>query len=178
MFQRCLFTDKPFDIAPSDSYIDDHWATNQEGVALRNNPGWEVLQEGDVEGTIIGSNLGTLHLLQGTAYMPDPKGDIILFIEDDYEDHAAAFDRHLQSLLHLPMTSRVRGVVVGRCEEKSGITPELLRQILETKEELRGLPVVTGVDFGHTTPLITFPIGGTASLHAAKGKASIRINQH
>ncbi len=60
-----------------------------------------VLNEGKAEGTIIGGNLSTLGLLQGTEYFPDLKG-AVLFIEDDWESSAAFFDRDLQSLLHLP----------------------------------------------------------------------------
>ncbi len=43
---------------------------------------YHVIQEGICEGEIIGGNLCTLNLLQGTPYMPDLK-DKVLFIEDD-----------------------------------------------------------------------------------------------
>lgn len=103
---------------------------------------------------------------------------LFFFLEDDSEDHPAAFDRHLQSFLHQPLTKHIRGVVIGRCEEKSGITTEIMRKIISSKKELVGIPVIYGVDFGHTTPMITFPIGGRANIFAATGSVSINILQH
>jgi len=41
---------------------------------------------------------------------------------------------------------------------------EKLKYIIESKEELKNLPIIANADFGHTNPLITFPIGGTAKL--------------
>ncbi len=32
--------------------------------------------------------------------------------------------------------------------------------ILTTKERLKDIPIVINMDFGHTTPIFTFPIGG------------------
>ena len=36
----------------------------------------------------------------------------------------------------------------------------LLERILGAKKELAGKPVIANVDFGHTTPIVTFPVGG------------------
>lgn len=62
----------------------------------------QIIYEGKAEGKIIGGNLCTLNLLQGTEYMPDIN-DSILFIEDDGlvgKEFVREFDRDLQSLLH------------------------------------------------------------------------------
>jgi muramoyltetrapeptide carboxypeptidase LdcA involved in peptidoglycan recycling len=37
------------------------------------------------------------------------------------------------------------------------------------------MPIIAGVDFGHTDPRITFPIGGTARISALDGDPSIEI---
>jgi muramoyltetrapeptide carboxypeptidase LdcA involved in peptidoglycan recycling len=145
---------------------------------LQHNPGWQIFREGEAAGTIIGGNLGTLHLLHGTEYIPSIEGDIILFIEDDREDHPAAFDRHLQSLLYQSYASRIRGVVIGRCEKASGITNDIVKKIVDSKTELSHVPVIYGLDFGHTTPMITFPIGGKAELVARGGSATLCITEH
>jgi len=39
---------------------------------------------------------------------------------------------------------------------------EIIEKILSTKKELSKIPVIYDVDFGHTYPLTTFPIGGKA----------------
>jgi len=176
-FVRCHFESAPFQLEPSDQYVDGYWAANQDNPGFLPNKGWFVLNEGEASGTIIGGHLGTLCLLFGTEYLPRPEGDIILFIEEDGEDKDVTFDRNLQSLLHQPWFSQVRALIVGRCRADSGTTDEKLRMIL-AKPELRGIPLIANVDFGHTTPLITFPIGGKAQVEAVNDKPSIRIVAH
>jgi muramoyltetrapeptide carboxypeptidase len=40
----------------------------------------------------------------------------------------------------------------------------------KTKKELDNLPVIKNVDFGHTDPKITFPVGGEINLVAQREK--------
>jgi muramoyltetrapeptide carboxypeptidase LdcA involved in peptidoglycan recycling len=40
------------------------------------------------------------------------------------------------------------------------MTRSLLEQIVASKRELNGIPVIANVDIGHTWPLATVPIGG------------------
>jgi len=80
----------------------------------------------------------------------------------DYFD--VEFDRNLQSLIHQPNFEKVKGIVIGRFQEGSKMNLEKLKYIIESKEELKNLPIIANVDFGHTNPLITFPIGGVAKL--------------
>lgn len=58
------------------------------------------------------------------------------------------------------------------------MTHEILTKIIETKKELAHLPVIANVDFGHTNPLITFPIGGSARVSVDKKRVSIIILEH
>lgn len=67
--------------------------------------------------------------------------------------------------------------VIGRFQEKSEVTIEKLKYIIEIKEELRNILVIANVDFGHTQPLITFPIGGIAKLKVDE-EAELRIIKH
>ena len=39
---------------------------------------------------------------------------------------------------------------------------EGLEYIINTKEELKNMPIIANVDLGHTYPLLTIPLGGTA----------------
>ena len=59
-----------------------------------------IIQEGTAEGKLIGGNLSTINLLQGTEFLPSIE-DSIFFIEDDEESHPLSFERNLQALLHL-----------------------------------------------------------------------------
>lgn len=97
---------------------------------------------------------------------------------DSFESDAAHVARQLTSLLQLPDADGVTGLVVGRFQASSGVTREALDEIVARQPALRGKPVVAGVDFGHTSPLLTFPVGGTAELAVADDGASLTITRH
>jgi muramoyltetrapeptide carboxypeptidase len=164
-FNQALCADGAYAVEPSREWSDDRWYVDQENRQLNPNQGYWVIHEGEAEGTIVGGNLCTFNLLQGTEYMPDLEG-VLLFLEDDIESAPRTFDRDLQSLIHLPSFEGVRGIVIGRFQKASHMSEDLLRQIIRSKRELAKLPVVANVDFGHTSPMITFPIGGHASVQA------------
>ncbi len=176
-FKKCLFQDAPFEVFPTDKWSDDMWAGDQENRNFMENDGFWVINEGEAEGKIIGGNQCTFNLLHGTEYMPDIR-DGILFLEDDDEAHVATIDRDLQSIIHQAKFEKVRAIVFGRFQPKTGMTQELLTKIVKTKSELSLLPIIANVDFGHTTPIITFPVGGAARLIAKKGKIKLEIVNH
>lgn len=176
-FKKCLMEDNPFEILASSKWSDDEWYINQDNRKLINNKGYFVIQEGNAEGTVLGGNLCTFNLLQGTEYFPKPK-HAILFIEDDYTSEPHTFDRDLQSLIHQPEFKNIRGIVIGRFQKKSNMTNNLLTKIIKTKKELKDLPIVANVDFGHTDPKITIPIGGTVHLHVSKQTIKIEFIEY
>jgi len=176
-FKKCLMDDRSFEVKSSENWSDDSWWENQDQRNLINNSGYYVINQGKAEGTIIGGNLCTLNLLKATEYFPSLK-DSILFLEDDYSSLPHDFDRNLQSLIHLPDSKGVRGIVIGRFQKASKITKELLIKIIKTKKELNQIPVIADVDFGHTDPKITFPIGGTVTIIASTNNPQIVIKNH
>ena len=176
-FQKCLFSNEPFEVIPSKTWSDDEWWKDQQNREFIDNPGWTVVNTGSAEGTIVGGNLCTFNLLQGTPYFPDLT-DSILFLEDDEESQHHHFDRDLQSLIHMPQFQGVRGLVLGRFQKVSGMSEEKIRSMLAAKPELRDLPVISNVDFGHTEPLITFPIGGQVKIVSDKSSPEITITEH
>ena len=42
------------------------------------------------------------------------------------------------------------------------------KKIFCTKRELENIPIAINADFGHTTPIFTFPIGGDAKIELDK----------
>lgn len=176
-FNKCLMQDRPFEIIPSKEWSDDAWYKDQDSRKFIKNTGFRVINDGEAKGTIIGANLCTFNLLQGTEYMPNLK-DKILFIEDDEESKPQHFDRDLQSLIHQPGFDDVKGLIIGRFQNASNIPYELLTKIIMTKKELEHLPIVYGLDFGHTAPYLTFPIGGTIDVYAKGNKVKIEVLKH
>ncbi len=176
-FMKCLFDDKSVVVNPSLKWSDDKWFRDQQNRRLIDNDGYWIFNGGRAEGRIIGGNLCTLNLLQGTQYFPG-LADSVLFIEDDDESQAHTFDRDLQSLTHLPDFEKVRGIVIGRFQKSSNVMRETLTKIIKTKRELDTLPVIGNADFGHTDPKITFPVGGLVSLGASEGSVKLVIKKH
>jgi len=158
----CLMNEDPISVTPSETA-----------------GSYTVLQEGTCEGEIVGGNLCTLNLLQGTLYMPDLR-DKILFIEDDNimgDYFPYEFDRNLQSLLQVSGAESVRGIVFGRFDESCRLTEDTIRAIVKGKVSA-GIPVVFGTDFGHVFPMISFPVGGRVKLSANGEGIDLRITDH
>ena len=178
-FKKCLFNSRPFQIKPSLVWKDTpkrSIPSLTEKIGQKNEGFW-IINPGHAQGKIIGGNQCTLNLLQGTEFMPNIENSI-LFLEDDYEAHPSTVDRDLQSIIHLPNFKKVKALVFGRFQKASKISKKLMTEIIKTKKELDGIPVIANVDFGHTGPLITFPIGGSAKLTVKDNKTKLEIIKH
>lgn len=163
-FAQVLFDPAPVDLWPSPDWTDDLWFLDQDARVKMPNEGWWNLQEGSAEGRIIGTNMTTIAGLQGTPYMPSLT-DSILVLEDVAGTGPEDFARNLTSILQLPDAVGVRGLVIGRFQTGSGMTQELLAEIVSRQPVLKGLPVLANVDVGHSSPQATLPIGGTMEIN-------------
>ncbi len=178
-FRKCCVDSEPFVIEASSEWSDDPWYKDQDSRRPAKNNGFLVINEGRAEGIVIGANLCTFNLLQGTPYMPSLT-DTILFIEDDAHADGTdvmEFDRNLQSLIQLPDFKNVKGIVIGRFQKAANMTNDLLTKIIKTKKELNNIPIIAGVDFGHTDPKITLPIGGKVKIDT-DSKSLLIVTEH
>lgn len=163
-FQKALMSDKPFLLEPSPKWSDDAWYLDQENRVYEETK-WKVYSEGSTSGKLLGGNLCTLNLLQGTQYMSDVN-DCVLFLEDDEGTNPELFARDLTSLLQA--SSDIKGLLIGRFQKISNMTQEQLYFILDKHPMLKEIPVIYDVDFGHTQPIVTLPIGGTVRVDTKK----------
>ena len=175
-FKKCLFYNDVIHVEPSKEWADDAWFMNQHNRSPIVNKGWLAINKGPAEGRIVGGNLCTLNLLQGTEFMPD-LNESVLFIEDDEETNPVNFDRDLVSLIQQPGFSGVKGIVIGRFQLVSKVSDDLLIQIIKSKKELKNIPVIANVDFGHTNPMVTYPVGGNVGV-VVGDVSSIEITRH
>jgi muramoyltetrapeptide carboxypeptidase LdcA involved in peptidoglycan recycling len=176
-FKKCLMSNEKIVLSPSSKWSDDKWYLKQNSRHFIKNDGWRVINDGKAKGVIIGGNLCTLNLLQGTGYFPNLDNSI-LFIEDYENSDPVTFDRDLQSLIQQKRFNGVKGLVIGRFQKKSKMKKNLLDQIILSKRELSEIPVIVDVDFGHTEPKITFPIGGEALIDLRSGRKHLEILKH
>ena len=173
-FQKALFSKEPYAFTPSTFYTDDKWWEDQLTRDKKVASGWQVINPGVATGRVLGGNLSTFALLQGTTHFPDLQ-DTILFLEEDYLVDAQLFNRLVQSLAQQPGFSGVQAIVIGRFQDASQVTHTHLQEMFLTTP-FKDLPVLAGVDFGHTNPNFTFPIGAQARVQATT-TPSIRIER-
>ncbi|MCQ2741661.1 MAG: LD-carboxypeptidase, partial [Alphaproteobacteria bacterium] len=144
-------------------WSDDLWFLDQDNRQMIPNDGWWVLHEGNAQGVLEGGNLGTLMLLNATPYHLEFKKDTILMVEDCFTAAAADakyFLRQLQSLVQRADFKNVRALLIGRFQKESNVSRDLLTHIVERIPQLKNIPVIANMDFGHTTPIATLPLGG------------------
>jgi muramoyltetrapeptide carboxypeptidase len=120
---------------------------------------------GRTEGRLLGGNLETVLRLIATPYCPDFKGSI-LFLEE-WEGNTAATERDLQCLAMHGVFAAIRGLVFGRPFSYRTVSRNRdLFAILKDLGQAFGIPVVMDFAIGHTSPLLTLPVGVQAQLNA------------
>ncbi len=155
-----------YNAEPSEKWSDDAWFIDQEKRDFIENEGVWTIHEGTARGTIVGGNLSTFVLLNGSPYRPVFKPDTIFFAENCFSSGGDDVDflRQLQAVCYQPDFVNVKGLVIGRFQKASGITREKLEYIVNAIPQLKDIPVIANVDFGHTTPMLTLPIGGRCEI--------------
>jgi muramoyltetrapeptide carboxypeptidase len=135
----------------------------------------EILRRGVARGQLIGGNLTLLSTTIGTPWEP-PFRNRILFFEDIGEE-PYRLDRLLTHLLNCGKLQQVAGLAIGinkDCEDPKAPKAKEYRQSLTDvlRERLLplGVPVVTGLPFGHVAENATLPIGIRATLDANRGR--------
>lgn len=177
-FKKMLLQKKKVEIRASEYYASDSWYINQnDRNFIKNNDGMEIVNDGEAEGTIIGGNLCTLNLLQGTEFMPNIE-EKILFLEDTgnlNSNFLLEFDRNLESLTQQKGFEKVRGIIFGRAEESCEMSIEKWKEMINRKDKLKNIPILINANFGHTTPIFTYPIGGKCKIDLKNKNANIII---
>lgn len=176
-FTAAVMAEQPLVVEPAPTWTDDAWYADQDNRDVQPNDGYWVMAEGQAEGRLVGGNLCTLNLLQGTEYMPDLAGSIV-FVEDDFESLPHTFDRDLTSLCQQRGFDQVNGLLIGRFQRQVEITRSKLQAILQSKRELVGLPILANVDFGHTNPILTLPVGAVARFESTPGTSRFEVLMH
>lgn len=176
-FLKALISETPFMLGPSEDWSDDPWFMDQENREFIPNEGYWVMNTGKAEGRTVGGHARCLAALQGTQYWPGLEGSVLL-IEEDAEINPPLFDRLIQSFIQQPDFPGVKGIMIGRFQKETGMTKDLLGKIISEKKELAAIPIIANVNFGHTTPIATLPIGGFIKMETHDGGAAIEIVNH
>lgn len=169
--EKVLMNTNNVRIMPSEEWTDEFTPWDKEDNrprVMKPNDGIKILKSGNASGIMVGGNIGTFLLLNGTTYIPSLK-DVILCVEEDEVETPATIDRFFIQLRHIGAFSKIKGMLIGRFNSKVGFKKEdALEEIVLAATEGFDFPILYDLDFSHTDPMITIPIGGRCEMNAGE----------
>ena len=133
----------------------------------------------DCAGTLWGGNLAMVAHLAGTPHFPRIDGGV-LFIEDIGE-HPYRVERMLHQLHFAGVLRRQRAVLFGAFNGyASGPNDngyDLAALIAHARAHF-GVPILTGLPFGHCPDKLTLPVGGQCALTVRAGAARLTLTDY
>lgn len=133
----------------------------------------------DGRGVLWGGNLAMLVSLLGTPYMPKIKGGI-LFVED-VNEHPYRVERMLLQLAQTGVLQRQKALLLGSFTQYKLAAHDHgfdLPTVIDHLRKTVGVPIITGLPYGHTPVKATLPIGLRVGLATEAGVAHLLINEH
>ena len=127
---------------------------------------WRYAGSGVAEGRLLGGTLEVLEFLRGTAWWPAPEqwDGALLFLETSEEAPAPhVLARALRTYAEMGVLQRLSGILLGRPggnvapADFAGYEAAALRVV--RNEQALEIPIVSGMDFGHTDPFFVLPYG-------------------
>ena len=147
------------------------WETGGDETRARvmtPSAGWTWLREGQAEGRLIGGCLESLQHLRGTRWWPDFQ-DAILFLETSEEQPSLAkVDGMLSDYENMGVFDTIRGMVVARPYGYAEEDRHGLHAVIRERTARWGFPVLADIDAGHTSPILTLPIGCLTRLDSSR----------
>jgi muramoyltetrapeptide carboxypeptidase len=155
-------TDEMFSAFTSENF----WkAVREETLSIASStPQEHVL---DISGVLWGGNLAIVAALAGTPYMPSVDGGI-LFVEDIAE-RPFRVERMLYQLHHAGILQRQQALVFGDFSQGEPVAYDNGFSMADVAAQIRavtGIPVLTGLQFGHCGDTLTLPVGALAQLRS------------
>jgi len=135
---------------------------------------------GDWSGRLWGGNLVMLAALLGTPYFPRVRGGIL--VVEDVNEPAYKIERLFYQLAHAGVLQRQAAIVLG---DFAPVTPMPndngydLAAVVARLREIAGVPVLSGLPYGHLARKLTLPIGGRARLVVRRGgRATLELSNY
>ncbi|WP_246168343.1 S66 family peptidase [Paenibacillus antarcticus] len=143
-----------------------------------NEAGWTFIQGDTIEvGYAWGGCIEVLEFMKSTVYWPSESfwNDKILFFETSEEKPTPGQVGYmLRNYGMQGIFQQIKGVMFGRAQDYSNEEKQELNQMLLSviRDEFGAskIPIVIGVDFGHTDPKLIIPLGGLVQLNPVTGE--------
>jgi len=133
----------------------------------------------EASGTLWGGNLALVASLVGTPYLPAIDGGV-LFLEDVAE-HPYRIERMLWQLHLAGVLARQRVVLLGAFTEYAPSPNDGgydFAAMVAAMRDVIGVPLYTGLPFGHIRDKVTLPVGGRALLRVRDGAALVALSDY
>ncbi|KAH0341181.1 peptidase S66, LD-carboxypeptidase A, partial [Aureobasidium melanogenum] len=132
-------------------------------------PGWKWIKTGKAKGRLYGGCLPSLVQLCGTKYLPDYTGRILLLELPEGHKPGSPFSLDaarsaMADLRNAGILEKVAGIVIGRpymYDEK--MTASFEKMVWDQCYGIE-VPILAGVDTGHSDPMLTLPLDVMVSL--------------
>ena len=165
--EQTLFKAEPVGALKPSAQWTDAYTSDDQPRAMKPNPGWRWLRVGKASGPLIGGNLSVMLTLVGTPYWAPLQGAILCVEEVNFGDGLLRkVDESLAQCQQIGLFDQIAGLVIGKVNELSEEEEKLFESLIIEYTTGSQFPILTGVDFGHTAPQLTLPIGIQASLNS------------
>jgi len=159
---------------------------DNQNIKRKLNPstGWKFLQgTGLRRGHLIGGCIEVFDWARGTNIFPDHWQNAILFIETSEDAPPPSYVRYtLRAFASMGVLNQLAGILFGRpgghqvpVEDFEKYDQAIL-DVVRDENELTDLPIITHMDFGHTSPMFVLPYGLQAEIDYDNQRFSILEN--
>lgn len=172
-FDRAICASEPIgrieaSAAWTEEFLD--WRTKTDltrGRRMSDSPGWSWVRGGVAVGELVGGCISSLQHLRGTSFWPTFEGRILFLETSESKPSPARVDGILMDYQNMGVFDVLQGLLVGRPMNYSDSEKAELREVVRRRTAPYSFPVVTDMDFGHTAPQFTLPIGCRARIDAS-----------
>jgi muramoyltetrapeptide carboxypeptidase LdcA involved in peptidoglycan recycling len=186
--KRTLFSSEPVGtILPSGGWTSERLEWFDAGLQntarkLTKSNEWNFLQGTSiVSGPLLGGCVEVLEFLKGTDHWieaNDWEGAIMFLETSETMMDPLYFKWILRNYAAQRIFHKVAGLIVGRPYHNKYVMEynAALLKVIRDEQGLHELPIVTEMDFGHTSPAFTIPYGAMAEINCKEKRFAIKDN--
>jgi len=111
--------------------------------------------------------------------MPDIQGGILVI--EDVNEHPFRIERMLLQLHQSGILSRQNAIIIGSFSGTTSTDYDNgydFTSVWNLIRDLTGIPVITGLAFGHSADTVTLPLGAQGMLTVENTAASLQVSGH
>jgi muramoyltetrapeptide carboxypeptidase len=158
-------------LEPSENWTDEFldwefWKDDLQARVCSPNHGYKALRDGQAEGPLLGGCINSLLHVLGAPFNPDWTGTILFVENSEVPGGVSLYDSLLHDLRNAGIFASIIGLLVGRPYHFSPSEVEQLYALIKEVTKEYVFPIIANVDFGHTDPKATLPIGVRTEMSA------------